>query len=40
LPLDFEIGAVLGDTEPVKEAAITLGDDAAEKEVDPGTGRP
>jgi hypothetical protein len=40
LPLDFEIADVLGGPEPESQAAITLGDDAAEKEVDPGTGRP
>jgi len=40
LPLDFEIGAVLGDTEPEPEAAITLDEGEVDLEPNPGTGRP
>ena len=40
LPLDFEIGAVLGDTELDTKAAIEDGEDVVEAEVNPETGRP
>ena len=38
LPLEFDIAEILGD--PEEKAAITLGDDVAEMEIDPETGRP
>ena len=40
LPLDFEVGIVLGDAEPEKEAAITLDEGEANREIDPETHRP
>jgi len=40
LPLDFEIGAVLGDTAPEKEADALSGGDLADREIDPETHKP